>query len=125
MSTFGLADRSHLMSRMITLDTHIADVVNLFRWERLENVILCGHSYAGWVISGAVEQVHKQVKAIVYLDAHFPCDGECGVDLSNSKTDIVEADKRCESSTRPRTAEYFEPEALARLLIDARNAAHA
>jgi hypothetical protein len=29
----GLGARSHLLSRQVDLDTHIADVVNLIRWE--------------------------------------------------------------------------------------------
>ena len=33
----GLGERSHLMSGMITLDTHITDVANVIKWERLEN----------------------------------------------------------------------------------------
>lgn len=104
----GLADRSHLMSRMITLETHIADIVNLFRWEGLEDVILCGHSYAGWVISGAVEHVERQVRAVVFLDAHFPYDGEQGADLSNNRKRILDANRRHETSTRPPTAAFFE-----------------
>jgi pimeloyl-ACP methyl ester carboxylesterase len=104
----GLADRSHLMSRMITLDTHIADIVNLFRWEELDNVVLCAHSYAGWVVAGALETIHDQVKAIVLLDAHFPRTGERGVDASNNRERILRAEKRCESSTKPPTAAYFQ-----------------
>jgi len=53
----GLGERSHLMSRDINLDTHITDVVNLFKWEDLNDAVLVGHSYAGWVISGVVEQM--------------------------------------------------------------------
>src|SRR6476619_3862594 len=41
----GVADRSHLLSKSITLDTHISDVSNLMEWEDLQNVVLCGHSY--------------------------------------------------------------------------------
>ncbi len=44
-------------SRDINLDTHITDVVNLFKWEDLNDAVLVGHSYAGWVISGVVEQM--------------------------------------------------------------------
>lgn len=104
----GLADRSHLMSRMITLDTHIADIVNLFRWEELDNVILCGHSYAGWVVSGALEAVHDKVKAIVFLDAHLPEDGERGVDRSNNRERILRADERGEESTKALTPAWFK-----------------
>lgn len=33
----GLADRSHLLTRDVNLDTHILDVVNLIRWEELSD----------------------------------------------------------------------------------------
>jgi pimeloyl-ACP methyl ester carboxylesterase len=43
----GLGERSHLMSGSINLDTHIADVANVIKWEGLENIVLVGHSYGG------------------------------------------------------------------------------
>src|SRR5260221_13300241 len=58
----GLGERSHLMSRDINLDTHITDVVNLFKWEDLNDAVLVGHSYAGWVISGVVEQCRQPIR---------------------------------------------------------------
>jgi pimeloyl-ACP methyl ester carboxylesterase len=61
----GLGEHSHLMSGMITLDTHITDVV-VIRWESLESVVLVGHSYGGWIISGVAEQVEKKIASIVY-----------------------------------------------------------
>jgi pimeloyl-ACP methyl ester carboxylesterase len=72
----GLADRSHLMSKDITLETHILDVVNLIRWEGLDDVCLCGHSSGGVVVSGAIEHVLPQVSSIVFLDAFLPEDGQ-------------------------------------------------
>src|SRR3981189_671762 len=48
----GVGERSHLLSRDVNLDTHIADVENLMRWEDLSGVVLCGHSYGGCVIGG-------------------------------------------------------------------------
>jgi len=49
----GVADRSHLLSREVNLETHILDVVNLIRWEELSDIVLCGHSYGGGVITTA------------------------------------------------------------------------
>ena len=49
-SLTGLADRSHLLSNAINLDTHITDIVNLFKWEDIDNAVLVGHSYGGWPI---------------------------------------------------------------------------
>src|ERR1700758_1575192 len=37
----GVGERSHLNSRDINLETHIADVLNLIRWEELSDLILC------------------------------------------------------------------------------------
>jgi pimeloyl-ACP methyl ester carboxylesterase len=68
-SLTGLADRLHLLSPQVDLETHITDVVNLIRSEELENVVLCGHSYAGCVISGVADRVSDRIGALVYLDA--------------------------------------------------------
>lgn len=99
-SLTGLADRSHLMSPDITLDTHILDVVNLFRWEDLSGAVLVGHSYAGWVISGAVEQLQDRVHALAFVDAFLPEDGQRGFDLLNDsqKAAVVQARQQGEVS---------------------------
>ena len=69
----GLADRSHLLSADIGLQTHIDDIVNLANWEDLDDIVLCGHSYGGIVITGVVEKLRERVKALVYLDSIVPC----------------------------------------------------
>jgi alpha-beta hydrolase superfamily lysophospholipase len=79
----GLADRSHLMSGAINLDTHIFDVVNLIRWEGLDDVCLVGHSSGGVVVSGAIEHVLPQVSSIVFLDAFLPENGQQGLDWNS------------------------------------------
>ncbi len=79
----GVGERSHLLRPGIDLDTHIADVVNVIEWERLERVVLCGHSYGGWVISGVVEEAPERIASLVYLDAFVPEDGERGIDLQS------------------------------------------
>ena len=52
----GLGERSHLMRAGINVSTHVTDIVNVLKWERLTDVVLCGHSYGGFVISGVAEQ---------------------------------------------------------------------
>jgi pimeloyl-ACP methyl ester carboxylesterase len=42
------------------------------QWERLSEVVLCGHSYGGFVISGVAEQMSAAIRAIVFLDAFLP-----------------------------------------------------
>ena len=71
----GLTDRSHLISREINLTTHILDTANLIEWEELEDVVLCGHSYGGMVITGAADRVADRIRSLVYLDAFVPENG--------------------------------------------------
>lgn len=81
-SLTGLADRSHLLSKDVNLDTHIADVVNLIKWESLENVCLVAWSYAGFVCSGALETIGDKVSSVVWLDAYIPVDGQRVADFA-------------------------------------------
>jgi pimeloyl-ACP methyl ester carboxylesterase len=72
----GVGERSHLLSRDIDLQVHVDDVANLILWEALDEVILCGHSYGGCVISGVAEKVPDRIAALVYLDAFLLEEGE-------------------------------------------------
>jgi pimeloyl-ACP methyl ester carboxylesterase len=77
----GLGERSHLNSAAVDLSTHIADIVNLIRWEELSNVVLCGHSYAGSVIAGVADQMPDRIRSLVFLDAFLLKDGESFMDI--------------------------------------------
>jgi pimeloyl-ACP methyl ester carboxylesterase len=72
----GLGERSHLAVYPIDLTTHINDVVGEFRWKDLDRVVLVGHSYGGFVITGVAEQVCNRIAAIIYVDAFIPSDGQ-------------------------------------------------
>ncbi|MBO0873112.1 MAG: alpha/beta hydrolase [Pseudonocardia sp.] len=76
----GIGERNHLPGA--NLDTHIEDVVGLLDRERIDDAVLCGHSYAGMVISGVADQVASRVTALVYSDAYVPADGESCWDLT-------------------------------------------
>ena len=78
----GLGDRVHLAAARPNLDTHIMDVANLLAYEDLQDVILCGHSYAGMVISGVADRMPERLAALVYVDAFVPGDGEAWWDLA-------------------------------------------
>lgn len=65
----GLGERSHLAGIAINLDTHIEDVANVVRYERLRNVVLCGHSYAGMVITGVADRLPEQISSACNLSA--------------------------------------------------------
>ncbi len=77
----GLAERAHLLSRAVDLDTHVRDIVELLRYEELTDVVLCGHSYGGMVITGVADQAAERIRSLVYLDAFVPADGQSVFDL--------------------------------------------
>ena len=77
----GLGERAHLLSREIGLDTHISDIVGLFEYRDLHDVILVGHSYGGTVVPGVAERVPDRISRLVYLDASVPRDRESNDDV--------------------------------------------
>jgi pimeloyl-ACP methyl ester carboxylesterase len=82
----GLGERSHLIRAGINVSTHVTDVVNVLKWERLKEVVLCGHSYGGLVVSGVAEQSAAAIRSIVFLDAFVPENGQAMGDLTNQAT---------------------------------------
>ncbi|HEY2533496.1 MAG TPA: alpha/beta hydrolase [Xanthobacteraceae bacterium] len=72
----GLGERAHLQRAGIDIATHITDVVSVIKWERLSDIVLCGHSYGGFVISGVAEQMATAIRSIVFLDSFLPGNGD-------------------------------------------------
>ena len=87
----GLGERSHLLSKAITLDTHVADVVKVIETEELLDPILVGHSYGGVVITGAANRLAQRLRHLVYLDAMVLRPGES---WSSTHTPEVQAARR-------------------------------
>jgi pimeloyl-ACP methyl ester carboxylesterase len=105
----GLGERAHLLAPGIDLATHVADVVNLLKWERLSEAVLCGHSYGGFVISGVAEVMPAQIRSVVFLDAFLPENGDTIQKLTGPAVQdaIRAAMQRGDLGVRPRPAETF------------------
>src|SRR4029078_9964940 len=108
-SLTGLADRSHLLSTNVHLDTHIADIANLFKWEDIKDGCLAVHSYGGWRGSGALEQIADRVSSIVWVDAFMPKDGESSADQISefSRKALQEALDKGEPGRKPPKASQY------------------
>ena len=78
----GLGERSHQLNASVNLSTNILDIVNVIQFEELNDIILCGHSYAGMIISGVADQLYERISTLVYLDAWVPEDGDSIAALS-------------------------------------------
>jgi pimeloyl-ACP methyl ester carboxylesterase len=103
-SLTGLGDRSHLLSRDITLSTHVRDVTNLIESEDLRDVILVGHSYAGLVVAQAADEMPDRIASLVFVDAFLPESGKALLDLLPPP-----ARAELETDARERGAGWFVP----------------
>jgi pimeloyl-ACP methyl ester carboxylesterase len=116
----GLGERSHLLRDGIDIGTHVTDVVNVMTWERLSDVVLCGHSYGGFVISGVAEQMAAAIRSIVFLDAFVPNDGDTTQSLTSAT--MQEAIRAALASGAlgmpPRPAEFFGVNEADRAWVD-------
>jgi pimeloyl-ACP methyl ester carboxylesterase len=77
----GLGERAHLAGQPINLSTHIQDVVGMFHSYDLSDVILCGHSSGGMVITGVAGLVGERIRTLFYLDAAVPENDQSSFDI--------------------------------------------
>jgi pimeloyl-ACP methyl ester carboxylesterase len=78
----GLGERVHLAHPGVDVDLHVSDILNVLKYEELSDVILCGHSYGGVVITGVAERAAGLLLHLVYIDGMVLRDGESAMDLA-------------------------------------------
>lgn len=76
----GMGDRAHLGGPEVDLDTHITDVVNVLEYADLRDVVLVGHSYGGFPVTGAAERIPERIARLVYVESG-PLPGMAQLDL--------------------------------------------
>jgi pimeloyl-ACP methyl ester carboxylesterase len=75
-SLTGIGERVHLASPLVNLSTHVTDLVNQILYEDIQDIVLVGFSYGGFVVTGALEHIADRVQHLVYLDAFVPKNGD-------------------------------------------------
>jgi pimeloyl-ACP methyl ester carboxylesterase len=125
-SLTGMAERSHLLTKDVNLTTHVNDVVNLIKWEDLQDIVLVGHSSAGFVITQAAEQIGPAVASIVYLDAFVPQAGDNLISLANPgpRKALEDAVARGDLVAKPVPAAAFNVNEKDRAWVDAKCTPH-
>ena len=111
-SLTGLADRSHLLSKDVNLDTHITDIANLVEWEGLTDICLVAHSYGGYPASGALERVGNRVSSIIWVDGRTDRDMGGDIDPSDDLTQVVGKVAFADARAVEETAEQLDVAAL-------------
>jgi pimeloyl-ACP methyl ester carboxylesterase len=116
----GLGERSHLTAAGVNLSTHVSEIVNLMKWEELDEVVLCGHSYGGMVLAGVAERSFEKIRSIVFLDAFLPRNGEALIDLvpPAGQQAMREHLNAGDTTLPPRSAEAFGVNEADRAWVD-------
>jgi pimeloyl-ACP methyl ester carboxylesterase len=101
VSLTGVGERAHLLSRKITLDTHIADVASVIAAEELLDAVLVGHSYGGMVITGVADRLAPRLRHLVYVDAAVPHPGESWSSTHTAETQAARRKAIAETGVLP------------------------
>ena len=62
---------------------HIQQICQLIVENDLHDIILIGHSYGGFVITGVADRMPERIRLLVYLDAGIPDPGQSLIDVLN------------------------------------------
>jgi pimeloyl-ACP methyl ester carboxylesterase len=127
----GLGERAHQAGQHVTLETHVRDVCGCIESEELTDVILCGHSYGGMVVTSVADRLPGRIRALVYLDAYVPEHGESMIDQYHkalSPEQAAQTIERVRNAARtngdgmmlPRPAEAFNVTPARRAWVDRR-----
>jgi pimeloyl-ACP methyl ester carboxylesterase len=68
----GMGERFHLATNDVGMETGVQDVLNVVRYNDLDNVVLVGHSFAGKVAAAVADRAADKVAKIIYLDGFHP-----------------------------------------------------
>jgi len=68
----GMGERVHLASKDLGIETAIEDVLNVIKYNDLDDFVLVGHSFAGKVVAAVADRAHEKVRTLLYLDAFRP-----------------------------------------------------
>lgn len=68
----GMGDRVHLATKDVGMETAIEDVLDVIKYNDLDDFVLVGHSFAGKVAAAVADHVHEKVQKVVYVDAFRP-----------------------------------------------------
>jgi pimeloyl-ACP methyl ester carboxylesterase len=68
----GMGERVHLATKDVGMETAIDDVLNVIKYNEIDDFVLVGHSFAGKVAAAVADRAHEKVRKVVYLDAFRP-----------------------------------------------------
>ena len=77
----GSGDRVHLLSPEVCLETYVLDIINLIKYNDLNEVILVAHSLGGIPSEIVLDRIPDRIRHVVFVDSMLAMNGECAMDL--------------------------------------------
>ena len=68
----GMGERVHLATKEVGMETAVQDVLNVIKYNDLDDFVVVGHSFAGKVAAVVADKRPDNVRSILYLDAARP-----------------------------------------------------
>jgi pimeloyl-ACP methyl ester carboxylesterase len=68
----GMGERVHLATNDVGMNTAIQDVLNVIKYNDVNDFVLVGHSFAGKVVAAVADCVPEKVEKVIYVDAFRP-----------------------------------------------------
>ena len=68
----GMGERVHLSTEEVGMATAIQDVLNVIKYNEVDDFVVVGHSFAGKVAAAIADRARDHVRKVVYLDAFRP-----------------------------------------------------
>ena len=65
------------------LTGHVLQIYDFILEKDLESIILVGHSYGGFVITGVADKLFGRIRNLVYLDSALPDPGQSLIEILN------------------------------------------
>lgn len=68
----GMGERVHLATENVGLETAVQDVLNVIKYNELDDFVVVGHSFAGKVAAVVADRAHDRAQKVIYLDSFRP-----------------------------------------------------
>ncbi len=68
----GMGERAHLATKDVGMETAVQDVLNVIRYNEIDDFVLVGHSFAGKVAAAVADRAPDKTRKVIYLDASRP-----------------------------------------------------
>jgi hypothetical protein len=67
----ALGEKSYLLYENINLSIHIKDIIQVFEYQNLYDVVLIGYIYEGMVIGGLTERMSNIIKSMILMHIFY------------------------------------------------------